>query len=175
MRLFFAVTFDEQAQAQLIRMQSQLKTEMIRGRLVRQDNLHLTLDFIGEVKEEGRIEELKQQLVDLPAMPNTLTLSGYGRFKQGLVWARVVEDKTLAKLQHELRARLIKLGCDIESREYRPHITLGRNLRLKVAVSDLQQLELTLAPKAVALMESTHINDRLVYRPVAQFPLDRSS
>ncbi|WP_261835048.1 RNA 2',3'-cyclic phosphodiesterase [Vibrio ishigakensis] len=173
MRLFYALTFDDAVQEEIAQLQELLRAQRYRGRLVRQDNLHLTLDFIGEVKDDGKVEILKQQLLGLPDMPNTLTLAGFGRFKQGLVWARVVEDPSLHQLQSDLRARLINLGFSIEDREYRPHITLGRNLRLKVPVSELNGPEMRVAPKAVALMQSTHLNDRLVYRPVAQILLDK--
>ncbi|GAM71003.1 2'-5' RNA ligase [Vibrio sp. JCM 19236] len=173
MRLFYALIFDDAAQEEIAQLQELLRAQRYRGRLVRQDNLHLTLDFIGEVKDDGKVEILKQQLLGLPDMPNTLTLVGFGRFKQGLVWARVVEDPSLHQLQSDLRARLINLGFSIEDREYRPHITLGRNLRLKVPVSELNGPEMRVASKAVALMQSTHLNDRLVYRPVAQILLDK--
>ncbi|MEI8597081.1 2'-5' RNA ligase family protein [Vibrio sp. M60_M31a] len=48
MRLFFALTFDDDTKRNLMTYQKSLRSRGINGRHTRTANLHLTLAFVGE-------------------------------------------------------------------------------------------------------------------------------
>jgi 2'-5' RNA ligase len=52
MRLFYAVNFEPAVKKRLIDIQDALRAQVVRGRFTHEDNLHLTLAFIGEVRED---------------------------------------------------------------------------------------------------------------------------
>ena len=57
MRLFIAINFDPETKRKLLEVQHRLR-ELGKGNFSREDNLHLTLAFIGEVPME-RLEDVK--------------------------------------------------------------------------------------------------------------------
>jgi len=96
------------------------------------DNLHLTLKFLGEV-ENVEIHEICKVASEVCARfdPFELRFVGSG-FLPDEVRARVlavrVEDPTeaLSTIVRELEDRFADLGFKRESRDYVPHLTLGR-------------------------------------------------
>ena len=90
---------------------------------------HVTLAFLGEVAEVGPVDAaLAVALAGAPAAE--LVLAGSGTFGPGPVWVGV--DGDLDGL-HELAARVAaavrQAGVPLESRRFRPHLTVGRRGR----------------------------------------------
>ena len=57
MRLFYAITFDENVRRKLAGIQDALRVQAVRGNFTLFENLHLTVAFIGEVPP-ARAEQL---------------------------------------------------------------------------------------------------------------------
>ncbi|MCM2373766.1 RNA 2',3'-cyclic phosphodiesterase [Aporhodopirellula aestuarii] len=99
---------------------------------VPEDNLHLTLKFLGEV-ENVQIPEICNVAADVCSGfdPFELNFTGSG-FLPDLARARVliatVEDPTdsLTAMVSQLEDRYAALGFKREPRDYVPHLTLGR-------------------------------------------------
>jgi 2'-5' RNA ligase len=96
--------------------------------LVRPERLHVTLHFLGDVAVE-RVPELVRS-VQVPFHPFGLEL-GHGE-----VWPNGVAvlqperiPAPLAHLQDALGDALARLALPVETRPYRPHITLARRAR----------------------------------------------
>jgi RNA 2',3'-cyclic 3'-phosphodiesterase len=92
------------------------------------DQLHLTLRFIGEI-ERPTAEDLAGALgqIQFPALE--LMLAGAGRFEQrsgGALWAGVEPKAELAALASKIERVCQSVGLDPERRAFRPHITLAR-------------------------------------------------
>ena len=92
-------------------------------RLVASDQMHVTLHFIGEA-EIGHVAELLQEVLMTPC---ELTLAGVGQFGRGSVlWAAVQPHPALSQLHAAIGAALTAGDIAVESRPYRPHVTLAR-------------------------------------------------
>lgn len=101
------------------------------------DKVHLTLKFIGEVKEEllpAIVEEL--EFVKNYSFFDC-TISKFGFFfrdnQAKILWCNVDTDDSIISLMKELNKRLEKYDIEIEKRKFKRHLTL---LRIKDKVSE---------------------------------------
>ncbi len=115
---------------------SLLQVGMPGARWVAASNLHLTLVFIGEV-DEGTAEDIDGALTGIRAPAFELTLSGVGHFGHGrrarALWAGVVPDEALRRLQEKVVVALTHAGVAVERRKFKPHVTLARLRNAPVA------------------------------------------
>ena len=92
------------------------------------EQLHLTLRFIGEV-ERPVAEDLADALSRIRAARFDVRIKGVGRFDQrnsGVLWAGVEPKAPLAVLAAKLERVCVSLGLEPERRLFHPHITLAR-------------------------------------------------
>lgn len=93
-----------------------------------EDQLHLTLRFIGEV-DRPIAEDLATALSRVNAGRLALRISGVGRFEQrssGALWAGVEPRGPLATLAAKIERVCQQAGLEPERRAFHPHITLAR-------------------------------------------------
>jgi 2'-5' RNA ligase len=93
-----------------------------------EDQLHITLRFIGEV-DRPIAEDLASALGRIHAHPFTIRVSGIGRFEQrsaGALWAGVEPKEPLAALAAKIERVCQAAGLEPERRAFHPHITLAR-------------------------------------------------
>jgi RNA 2',3'-cyclic 3'-phosphodiesterase len=94
-------------------------------------NLHITIWFLGEVREpqgEALIASLKKPLDERPF---TLRIGGAGAFPPSgaprAIWLGIVAGReALVAIHDGLRPRLEPLGFEPEKRPYSPHLTIAR-------------------------------------------------
>ena len=92
-----------------------------------EDQLHLTLRFVGEV-ERPLADDLAAELGRVRAPPFELRIAGTGRFEQrssGALWAGSCR-RSRRRARRQGRARLLAVGIEPERRAFHPHITLAR-------------------------------------------------
>ena len=92
------------------------------------EQLHLTLRFIGEV-ERPVAEDLADALSRIRAPRFELRVKGVGRFDQrssGALWAGVEPKEPLAALAAKIERVCQSVGLEPERRTFHPHITLAR-------------------------------------------------
>lgn len=93
------------------------------------DQIHLTLRFIGEV-DRPVAEDVALALGQVHAPAPVVTLAGVGAFdRQGrtdAIWAGVAPHDALAQLHKKVDRALTSVGLAPERRAYLPHITLAR-------------------------------------------------
>jgi 2'-5' RNA ligase len=97
-------------------------------RWVEEEQLHVTLRFIGEV-ERPLANDLAAALSPLRFEPFELRVSGVGRFDQrrgGALWAGVEPKGPIAALAAKAERALQSAGLEPERRAFHPHITLAR-------------------------------------------------
>ena len=97
-------------------------------RWVSDDNLHLTLRFIGEV-ERPLANDIADSLSRIRFAPFDLKISGLGRFDQrngGALWAGIGPRKPVAELAAKVDRACVQTGLEPERRAFHPHITLAR-------------------------------------------------
>ena len=97
-------------------------------RWVQDENLHLTLRFIGEV-ERPLADDLAIALSRVRSAPFDLRLSGVGMFERrsgGALWAAVQPKEPVAALAAKVERACAAAGLEPERRAFHPHITLAR-------------------------------------------------
>jgi 2'-5' RNA ligase len=131
MRLFVAVPLPPPALEEAGALLRSLREREWPVRWVRDDGLHITLKFFGEVTSDrvDAIEELVQ-FADAGMAPMELTLSGGGAFPSShrprVIRLEVRAGADLELLQDRLERAGEQIGFPPEGRPFRPHITLGR-------------------------------------------------
>ncbi|MES2987089.1 MAG: RNA 2',3'-cyclic phosphodiesterase [Pseudomonadota bacterium] len=99
------------------------------ARWQRDDQLHITLRFIGEIDRHAA-EDAALALSGVRYPKIEIALSGAGEFESrgrpNAVWAGVTPHDALAALHKKVDQALVRAGQPPEARAYLPHITLAR-------------------------------------------------
>jgi 2'-5' RNA ligase len=105
-----------------------------------EDQLHLTLRFIGEV-DRHRAGDVHAALGAVHQPPFEIALSGIGAFDRrgwpDAVWAGVAPHEPLKALHKKVDAALARVGVAPDQRAFLPHITLARLKRSSGTVGNL--------------------------------------
>ncbi len=99
------------------------------ARWVDEENLHLTLRFVGEV-ERPAANDLAGALGRIAWPRFALRIDGVGHFtRKGeatALWARVAASGPLEGLRQKVEAACESVGLGRETRRFTPHLTLAR-------------------------------------------------
>jgi 2'-5' RNA ligase len=172
-RLFVAIRPPPHIRAQLLAQMGGVAG----ARWQRDDQLHLTLRFIGEV-DRHRAADIADALRTIRVAPFDASLSGVGAFdRRGMIdalWAGVQPRDPLTSLHRKIDRACVALGLPPEERAYLPHITLARFGRTGALVDPFlaAHAALTSAPFTVAgfaLFESQLGHDGARYHIVEHY------
>ncbi len=124
-RVFFAVWPDD-ASARTLHDVARATTKTCGGRVMRQDSLHLTLAFLGDIPVAG-VPGLARVAGDVVAPPFRLVLDRLGYWQHNrILWAGG-QSAPLAALAEVLGAALRSAGFRLDERPYVAHMTLLRD------------------------------------------------
>jgi 2'-5' RNA ligase len=125
LRLFVAIDIPGTIKEQL----SGWKTAMRGARWTQPDQMHLTLEFLGE-QPIDLYREICESLESVQLTSFELEFEGVGFFGSKKVprtlWADVRSSRELIGLQKKVCKRIQELGIKVEARKFRPHLTLAR-------------------------------------------------
>jgi 2'-5' RNA ligase len=134
-RCFYAIKFSPEVADYLLSIIRDLKRHDADVRWTREENLHLTLRFLGEITDEQLAQAGKLPAMLPPEGVFQLGAHGLGAFPSlrnaSLLWAGVQgrersDTDALLRIQAETESWAQQLGLPPERRRYSPHITLGR-------------------------------------------------
>lgn len=147
------------------------------------DKIHLTLAFLGDTDEErlkiaGLV--LKQKCTGFGEF--FFTLSGTGVFRNyndpRVIWTGIINSDKLIELNNLIAFGLRDAGFNIEERQFKPHVTIGRIKSIKniesfrSAISRYQDTFFQEVPVCeVILFESILRPEGSVYRELGRFNL----
>ncbi len=160
MRLFTAIAIPLPVAQQLTRLQPQPATGV---RLVKTEQIHLTLHFLGDTS----LAVVQQELQGFSGPAFELMVDRLGSFptaeRSTTLWAGLQVSKPLMELHNEMETRLVVAGYRTEKRAYRPHITLARcNQEVsKQVMQDFLSQQSTLIPTKFAVQEVVLFSSRL--------------
>lgn len=124
-RLFVAIQPPRPIRARLLALMGGVTA----ARWQSDDQLHLTLRFIGEV-DRHRAEDVAAALGTVHQPPIAVTLEGIGQFdRRGRIdtlWIGARPQAALAQLHNKIDQALVRVGLEPEGRAYLPHVTLAR-------------------------------------------------
>lgn len=182
-RIFLAIDLDADMRRRLYEVASGIDAAA-KMNVVAQDNLHVTLMFLGDVDDNrlsdvcnlassavGRVRGCDFDVRGVKLVPP----AGAPR----MIWGCVDDPSAgLTRIYNELDAALLPLGLRREERQYRPHITLARikhvrslqEFRHAVAVLCDQDFGPARAG-SVTLYSSLLTPSGPIYTPLGKFPL----
>jgi 2'-5' RNA ligase len=127
-RLFLGLWPPAEVRAQIVSISRVLSLEG--GRLIVPNNLHMTLAFLGDCDATRReCIELAAASVTAPVLRLNMAAIQWRR-RTGIVWLTASEvPEPLAQLVASLNCALVPCGHAPDSRPFRAHITVARNVR----------------------------------------------
>jgi 2'-5' RNA ligase len=137
MRLFIGIELPDVLRDNVSAVASRVREDIVRAtpdaqiRWVPPAHLHITVWFLGEVREP-RVESLVASLTPpLDTRSFTLRVGGGGAFPRAgaprAIWLGLMDGREgLIAVHEQLRGRLVPLGFAPEARPYSPHLTIAR-------------------------------------------------
>jgi 2'-5' RNA ligase len=187
MRVFIAIDIDEKIRKAIADVQKQLdaKVDIRKGdvKWVEPENIHLTLKFLGEIKDEQTAEvcDITKQVAE--AYKNFVldveSVGSFGGRSARVVWVGVSKGaEELLTLQKDLENRLSQAGYPPEEREFSAHLTVCRvknpkaGFKLADAVKQFENLKLgSVAANAIHVYQSQLTPAGPVYTLLGSFRL----
>lgn len=177
-RLFIAIDLPEELKQKLGRIKSDF--QISQARWVKEENLHLTLKFLGQVKNK-KIDSINLSLKNLTRTFPVFTLQtgNLGAFpslkRARVLWIDIKEgEEAVQKLVQSIENEFLKLGFEKEKRRFEPHITLAR-LKKPESILRLPSVDWSYSLKVtrIILFESLLKPTGPVYTPLNVFPLKK--
>ena len=135
MRIFVAIEInDKNVLDSISKIQSELK---INAKPVKIQNLHFTVQFLGEVSEQI-VGKISRELCDLEFTPFSISLSGVGVFPKSnnprVVWVGTNDGiNELEELVVDIQKKLLCFGFSPD-KKFKPHVTI---FRIKNKIGDI--------------------------------------
>ncbi len=119
-RLFTAIQLPDDIKEEILALR-----EGIQGaKWTQKSNLHLTLQFIGEVSEQT-YHQLRDELEDVQMSTFSLALGPVSRFGEKVLYCSLLESLDLLDLQSMVKEKIENV-LPVEKAKYTPHVTLAR-------------------------------------------------
>lgn len=183
-RAFVAVPIDLNLRIVIQRTQSLLGVHAREFRWTDPAQVHLTLVFLGDTSERDLIalkSQLQSEIADIPSFD--LRIDRFGAFpkmhRPRVLWIGFREvPSELRRLQEGIATSSRKIGIDVETRDFHPHLTLARLRNRDTRVDLSQGLDetaiddsLTFTVRECVLFESVLRPSGPVYSRLASFSL----
>jgi 2'-5' RNA ligase len=189
-RLFLAIDIPPRAREIITALQNRFKPLGFNASWVAPENVHLTLQFLGDTPSE-QIPDIHQGVsaAVTPVPQFTVTLKKIGVFPKlkkppRILWVGMEDPRNrLAVLQENIAKQMEEIGFPKEKRNFTPHLTLARIRqdrggkrakleRLKREVESSPEIEMeSFKIDAVQLIESQLTPRGSVYTVLKEFPL----
>jgi len=168
-RAFIAIELPREVQIRLAEIIEQFSSQGIRCvRWVAPNNIHLTLQFLGEVPLTT-LNALKIALQPVAGSqePFAINIRGIGAFPNirhpRVIWAGLQAPANLMTLQTLISRTIQQIGIPVEDRPFSPHLTLGRIKRDATPV-DLTTLSSALENLSVGSLANVRAQSVTLFR-----------
>jgi len=144
-RTFIAVEIDNLTKQKISELISNLKKSDADAKWIAENQMHLTLKFLGNI-EENKVQEISDTLKSIASAFREfdIALSGIGAFpdikRPRVIWIGIDKGAdNLKSLANQVEMEMGKLGFEKEKRGFKSHLTLGR-VRSSKNISNLIDL-----------------------------------
>ena len=164
MRLFVGVRPDGEFLESLSRLKDSLRAAGVAGQYSPDENLHMTLAFIGEWPENvtGVLPRVKEPFI---------RLKNVGAFTGSKVlWAGVDRSEPLFAAAESVRESLAANGIPFDPKPFNPHITLARKPVLPngLDLKDIPVVPAVMTVKDICLYRSDRGENGMIYRVIGR-------
>ena len=157
MRLFIAINLSDEMKDSLISVQNSVYDHGVRGNFTSEENMHLTLAFIGEYPDADRVLDV---LSTISFTPFDITLEGIGCFGD-LWWVGLKESFPLMSVVRRIRRALAESEIPFDRKRFSPHITLIRKASGKMPGIQVRPTSMTVS--TISLMRSDRGRNGMIY------------
>jgi 2'-5' RNA ligase len=168
MRLFLALWPDEAVLRRIETGRRQWFAARPPGRAVRRDNLHITLQFLGQTGEDN-LDCIRQAAASVRFPAFDLSLDQLGHWaRPRVVWLGCHRfPKALPSLVADLGTAMAGCGFATESRPFYPHLTLQRKVR-RFVPREIEPIDWHV--DAFVLVQSDTRPEGVEYRVIERWP-----
>jgi len=175
MRIFIAIDLPQEIKNKIDQIQSDFKKCDLAFKWVKPENIHLTLKFLGEIKQD-RLDEIKKTIIEVSQNFKAFqaNLSEFGFFpnerRPRVFFIATSEQDLLKSIAQKLEEGLEKIGFEAEGR-FKSHITLARikspqNIDcLKQKIKEIKLVQ-NLPIKEIILFKSTLTGTGPIYEKI---------
>ena len=190
LRMFIAVDFSPEIIAKIARISEYLQTQTPSKALkwVAPENLHLTLKFMGDVREDhlDAIEQgIKEAMKGQPSFK--ISIEGMGMYPNAsqprVLWLGIKDTGNLSQIHHKLALALQEFYPEPEKRPFSPHLTIARIRQngdretIRQTGKTLSQFKAdslgTLNVRSIQLYKSDLTPQGPIYTPLLTVPLNQ--
>jgi RNA 2',3'-cyclic 3'-phosphodiesterase len=173
MRAFLAFEIPKDVKEYLTVISRTMARTMEGVRWVRDEGIHVTVKFFGEIDEE-RVGEIGLALNHIPnrygAVETSISVIGAFPDRKRARVIIVTMEKGVDKLRSifdDIERSLARLGIEQESRRFTPHLTLGRRkIPAPLLERDIPELEKKqFIMNRIVLFQSTLTRESSIYTP----------
>lgn len=167
-RLFFALWPNDEIRTQLDNVAKQFRKENIK--LIKESNLHITLEFLGEVSDRDK-EELIEKINKIHHEPFDIKLTRVGWWrKPQILWIGTTHiQKPLLKLVKSIRKCVKQQGLKTDKREYKPHVTIARKVKQVFVPKETFHIDWHVESFVLVISKST--DNGVEYNVIKDWPL----
>ncbi len=182
LRCFIAVRIPDAVRRAISAAMDALKKSGADVKWVRDENIHITLKFLGST-EESIVEEIRESLLGRVALhrPFSVRIAGTGYFPAGrrprVLWTGIEDGERLLSLRRDVEEAMAALGYPEEGRPFSPHLTIGRvrsDKRMAEMLKRLDDFRETnfgeMEVSGITLMKSELRPDGARYSSLAEIP-----
>lgn len=187
LRCFIAIEIPETIKKSIADITNSLKKSGSDVKWVSDENIHITLQFLGET-EESLIPDIKRALNKIlaPYSPFYIKIADVGCFPSArrprVIWVGMEESQSMINLYNDISSEMVKFGYQKEERGFTPHLTIGRvksNRNMGELLRKLDELTVTDFPDFevhnVTIMKSELKPSGAKYYGLAEIPFGRRS
>jgi 2'-5' RNA ligase len=187
MRCFIAIDIDEQIRKALGRLQDELRgkadIKKSDAKWVNPENIHLTLKFLGEIKDEQVVDVCnitgdvagRHESFEL----NVESVGHFGGKSARVLWVGMGQNiDKLLQLQQDLEQQLNLAGWPRETRKFSGHLTLCRirnsraGIKLAQLAKEYEDFKLgTMAADSVSIYQSQLTPEGPIYTVLGEYEL----
>ena len=164
MRLFIAIHLNQEVKQLVKGIQDTFKQFGTKGNFTLEENLHMTLAFIGEYSDPYAVLDA---IDSIRYSPFIVTIDEVGSFDE-LWWTGSTDGEELNKLAGKVRHALADAGIPYDKKKFKAHVTL---LRKPEYGKEGRLVHMSIEPQRmivdrISLMSSTRGKNGMIYKEI---------
>ena len=160
MRLFIAIQLNKKLRKHVRDVQDAFRRQGVRGNYPPEENLHLTLAFIGEY---GNPDAVLEAMETVSFAPFSITMDSIGSFGD-LWWTGLSGNEELEALVRRLRRSLAEAGIPFDRKRFKAHVTfLRRPTYGKGGIPHIRAVPVSMEVAGISLMRSERGRNGMIY------------
>ena len=168
MRLFIAIKLSGRMKKQVREVQESFRRQGVRGNYTAEENLHITLAFIGEYGDPDGVLEAME---NADFQPFSIIMDRVGCFDD-LWWTGFADSEELNSLAGKVRRVLADAGGPYDRKKFKAHTTFLRKAEYGRHGQTIQAdpEPVSMSVDRISLMRSSRGKNGMIYTEIGSVP-----